>query len=455
MSDSDDSEENDTRSISLGDCSDSEMHIAQRRNLPTGVRETESGTWQVQIYFQGSSRKIGTFQTLVQATTANEIGRSMLKKDKGLQLSAKERERNFKLAKEAALTMVMTGVKRGRGRPRKGKGSKLPQGVSETFGKYKVEIYYQGRQRYIGIFLTLEQATLANEIARNMIEKDKGLQLSAEECERNLKLAKEAAFTTAMPDRKKKLPKGVRETISGSWEVRVRYQSSQRYIGTFRTLEQATLANEIARNIFKKDEGLQLPAEECERNIKLAREAVLADVHAKRSKGRQKKTKKTVYEETVIRDSSKEEPSENRDGGLSRHGRKQKLSKKKVDSLDIDEEIKSSGCCQPTPTKRKRAGRPRSTKSVSVSVVRDYRLCSIAGCTKHAQKGGVCCLHGGKVTRRLCTYKGSGIGADGQCPNVVKRGGLCRRHGAFDLPDCSDPFYKRVALKDDDYCTER
>ena len=85
--------------------------------------------------------------------------------------------------------------------------------------------------------------------------KDKGLQLSAKERERNFKLAKEAAFTTAMPDRKKKLPKGVRETISGSWEVRVRYQSSQRYIGTFRTLEQATLANEIARNIFKKDEG--------------------------------------------------------------------------------------------------------------------------------------------------------------------------------------------------------
>ena len=155
----------------------------------------------------------------------------------------------------------------------------------------------------------------------------------------------------------------------------------------------------------------------------------------------------------MIRDSSKEEANENRDGGLSRNGRKRKLSKKKVDSLDIDEEMRTIGHCQPTSTKRRRAGRPRSTKSASVSVVKDYRLlCSIAGCTKLAQKGGVCCGHGAKVTRRLCTYKGIGIGADGQCPNVVKRGGLCRRHGAFDLPDCSDPFCKRVAQKGDVFC---
>jgi len=63
-----------------------------------------------------------------------------------------------------------------------------------------------------------------------------------------------------------------------------------------------------------------------------------------------------------------------------------------------------------------------------------------------------CVVYTAKVTRRLCTYKGAGIGTDGQCPNVVKRGGLCRRHGAFDLPDCSDPFCKRVAQKGDVFC---
>ena len=324
----------------------------------------------------------------------------------------------------------------------------LPKGVHEsaTDGKYKVQLYYQGRTWYFGTFQTLEQAILANEVAWSMLKKDKGLQLSTEKCERNFKLAKEAALITAMPDRKEKLPKGVRATTSGNYQVLVYYQGNNRNIGRFKTLESATLASEIAQNMLKKDKGLKLSVEECKRNIKLAKEAAMADVPVNEmcfGRGRPKKAKQI----------SKEESSENRDGGLSRHGRKRKLSKKKVDSLDIDEDMRSIGYCQPTSTKRKRAGRPRSTKSASVSVVRDYRLCSIAGCTKHAQTGGVCCLHGGKVTRRLCTYKGVGIGADGQCPNVVKRGGLCRRHGAFDLPDCSDPFCMRVAQKDDDYCT--
>jgi len=246
----------------------------------------------------------------------------------------------------------------------------------------------------------------------------------------------------------------VRETESGTWQVQTYYQGSSRKIGTFQTLEQATTANEIARSMLKKDKGLQLSAEECQQNIKLAKEAALTTVMTgvKRGRGLQKKAKQMRRRMTVIRDSSRDEPSENRDGGLSRHGRKRKLSKKKVDSLDIDEDMGSIDYCQPTSTKskrkRKRAGRPRSTKSASVSAVKGYKLCSVTGCTKLVQQGGVCCRHGAKTTRRLCSYKGAG----GQCTNVSKRGGLCRRHGAFDLPDCSDPFCKRVAQKGDVFC---
>jgi len=302
QTDSDDSEEDDTSSVSPGDCSDSEIRIAQKRKLPKGVHELLSGNWQVLVYHQGRQRSIGTFQTLEQATLAREIARNMIEKDKGLQLSPEECERNFKLAKEAAWAD------------------------------------------------------------------------SSDD-----KLQKKAKQTVYEEERKSKLQKGVAERSNGTWQVQMEYQGRRRYIGTFPTLEQACLASDTARNMLEKDQALKLSAEECERKFKLAKDAA-----------------RNVENRSSIKphdsDSTKE-PSENRDGGLSRHGRKRKLSKKKVDSLDIDEDIRSIGYCQPTSTKRKRAGRPRSTKSASVSVAKDYRLCSIAGCTKHAQKGGVCCLH--------------------------------------------------------------
>jgi len=75
-------------------------------SLPRGVSKQEAGNYRVIIWYQGKDRSIGTFQTLEQATLANEIARGVLKKDKGLKLSAEESERNFKLAKEAALKKV-------------------------------------------------------------------------------------------------------------------------------------------------------------------------------------------------------------------------------------------------------------------------------------------------------------------------------------------------------------
>ena len=94
------------------------MRIAQRRNLPTGVYELPSGSWQVQVRYQGKQRYIGKFPTLEQATLANGIAQSMFKKDEGLELSAEECQRNIKLAKEAATASC---IKRGRGRPTKSK----------------------------------------------------------------------------------------------------------------------------------------------------------------------------------------------------------------------------------------------------------------------------------------------------------------------------------------------
>ena len=67
-----------------------------------------------------------------------------------------------------------------------------------------------------------------------------------------------------------------------------------------------------------------------------------------------------------------------------------------------------------------------------------FRLCSHPGCSKQVQQGGVCCRHGARTSRNLCTDPSG-------CTNVAKRGGLCRRHGAFRLEMCSRAGCKRVS----------
>ena len=80
-----------------------EVRLGTAGELPRGVNETTEGFYRVRVFYQGKERNIGTFETLESATLANEIARNMLKKSKGLQLSTEDSERNFKIAKEAAL----------------------------------------------------------------------------------------------------------------------------------------------------------------------------------------------------------------------------------------------------------------------------------------------------------------------------------------------------------------
>jgi len=106
---------------------------------------------------------------------------------------------------------------------------------------------------------------------------------------------------------KRKLPKGVYETPSGNLQVRVWYQSSQRSIGTFQSLESATLASEIVRSMFEKDKGLHLSAKECERNIKLAKEAAWKVKDGKQSgndtrkkRGSQSRSSSAIFPSSTI-----------------------------------------------------------------------------------------------------------------------------------------------------------
>jgi hypothetical protein len=69
------------------------------------------------------------------------------------------------------------------------------------------------------------------------------------------------------------------------------------------------------------------------------------------------------------------------------------------------------------PLTKKRARKPRRT------------ICSVPGCVKISQMGGVCCEHGARTSRSTCSFP--------RCSNISQRGGLCRRHGSDRLRICT------------------
>jgi len=71
------------------------------------------------------------------------------------------------------------------------------------------------------------------------------------------------------------LPMGVRHMPSGNYEVGIVYQGKRRSIGTFNTLDDAVLANEVARGMLKAESG-QLSAEQAARNVQSAKDAIKA-----------------------------------------------------------------------------------------------------------------------------------------------------------------------------------
>eukprot|EP00581_Thalassiosira_minuscula_P016847 CAMPEP_0183732530 /NCGR_PEP_ID=MMETSP0737-20130205/38657_1 /TAXON_ID=385413 /ORGANISM="Thalassiosira miniscula, Strain CCMP1093" /LENGTH=934 /DNA_ID=CAMNT_0025965559 /DNA_START=410 /DNA_END=3214 /DNA_ORIENTATION=- len=62
--------------------------------------------------------------------------------------------------------------------------------------KWQAQLYYAGKSRYIGVFDSKEKASLAYEIAREVLKTDKGEDgpANAEETDRNVALARKAAF---------------------------------------------------------------------------------------------------------------------------------------------------------------------------------------------------------------------------------------------------------------------
>ena len=63
-------------------------------------------------------------------------------------------------------------------------------------------------------------------------------------------------------------------TNTQTQQVMFNYQGRSRYIGMFNNLDDATLANQIARDMLPRSEGIELPQEEIKSNIQRAKDAV-------------------------------------------------------------------------------------------------------------------------------------------------------------------------------------
>ena len=90
-------------------------------------------------------------------------------------------------------------------------------------------------------------------------------------------------------------------------------------------------------------------------------------------------------------------------------------------------------------SKRKRESSTKDKEQTRRRVRKRHRYeCSADGCTKYAQRGGVCKKHGANVEHKRCCSKG--------CTNQAVIGGVCVKHGAK-LKQCSSEGCTNHSLK--------
>ena len=166
---------------------------APDQELPQGVCKVKSGKFQSQIGWGYTQRYIGTFEAPEQASAAYMY--MSAKKDldaaKVWSLNADEATAAFDAAKAKALESV-GGVAQ---KKKKRSEQHLPKGVWKVkTGKFQTKIRWGGKQRYIGTFHSLEQASTAYLSVRKDLEDTKQSGFSADEANAAFYAAKKKAL---------------------------------------------------------------------------------------------------------------------------------------------------------------------------------------------------------------------------------------------------------------------
>ena len=186
-----------------------------KRDLPTGVRKLRPGKFKSEIWWRGKDHYIGAFDTPEQASGAYM---SIKKKIGDANLSAlgvDEVQAMFDAAKKKAAESVGGFTFETRG---------LPQGVHKIpSGKFQSRIKWGCKQRHIGTFDTLEQASAAFISVKKVLDDAKVSACGANEVDAIFDEAKKNAlesFGGFIPE-ERDLPTGVLKRPSGKYQSRI------------------------------------------------------------------------------------------------------------------------------------------------------------------------------------------------------------------------------------------
>jgi hypothetical protein len=140
--------------------------------------------------------------------------------------------------------------------------------VCVSIGKqWKAQIYYGSKQHYLGTFETKQEAALAYDREARQCGKDKPLNY------KSINAAEEAAVQAQAvhPKQPKPRPTSGFYGVSANkkrWEANINYDSTQHYLGTFETKQEAALAYDREARQCGEDKLLNYES------IKAAEEAV-------------------------------------------------------------------------------------------------------------------------------------------------------------------------------------
>ena len=159
----------------------------------------------------------------------------------------------------------------------------LPRGVYKSrSGKFESMIRWGGKKRHIGTFDTPEQASAAHMSVKKGLDDAKLSVLSAVEVKDMFDEAKKKALESfgGLVPKERDLPIGVRKSSSGRFTSNIRWGGKCRYIGTFDTPEQASVAYMSARKDLDDAKLSALGADEAKATFDEARKKALEMVQA-------------------------------------------------------------------------------------------------------------------------------------------------------------------------------
>ena len=236
-----------------------------QRELPKGVNKRWKGKYQYQGKYQyeariyrGKSFLIGTFDTPEQASAAYMSVQKDLDDANLSSYGVDEVDAIFEAAQKKAVEAVGGFIpkKTDKATPERD----LPKGIQKLkSGKFQAKIYWGGKERHIGTFDNVGQASAAYVSAREDLD---NTNLSA--CDDDTVIAlfdaaqKKAieAVGGTMPRKQKprgtNISSGVRKTPSGEFEVIIRWGGKHWYVGIFDAPEQASIAYaSVERDLFR------------------------------------------------------------------------------------------------------------------------------------------------------------------------------------------------------------